>query len=88
VFSQPWLCVIELDITRKLSVNQISIQIGQTVRHKDTGEIGIVVWVWNDEYGDTDTYVAFYGDEMPVGKPEVQPYVLRYNAGSLQTVEA
>ena len=50
-------------------------------------EYGVVVHCWKDAeiYG-YDCYVAFFGGEMPTGKPDERPYVLRYAATSLTTI--
>lgn len=63
-------------------------QIGQKVRLKHTGEVGIVVWIWQaNEYGDIDTYVAFFGNEFPKDKPTQVPYVIRYYESSLEALD-
>ena len=65
----------------------MSIQIGQRVRHLGTGEVGIVVHLWVDpETGAEDAYVAFFGQNFPMGKPAEVPYVLRYFLSSLEPV--
>lgn len=65
-----------------------ALEIGTKVRFADSGEVGIVVWTWHDEFLDTqDCYVAFVGTEFPTGKPLEPPYVLRYLASSLEVVE-
>jgi len=49
-----------------------------------TSEFGVIVYCWlDDEIGMVDCYVAFFGAELPNGKPSEQPYVLRYAATSL-----
>jgi hypothetical protein len=49
-----------------------------------TPEFGVVVHCWLDAgIGMFDCYVAFFGDELPVGEPAEAPYVLRYGATSL-----
>lgn len=49
-----------------------------------TYEFGVVAHCWlDDEIGMFDCYVAFFGAELPDGKPSKQPYVLRYAATSL-----
>ena len=53
-----------------------------------TPEFGVVVHCWEEpEIGFHDCYVAFFGDAFPAGKPAEMPYVLRYAAISLITVE-
>ncbi len=49
-----------------------------------TFEDGIVIhcW-WDDELGGHDCYVAFFGDAIPSGRPDSEPYVLRYASTSL-----
>jgi hypothetical protein len=65
------------------------IKIGQRVKYRGAGsdEVGVVVWAWPDEYGDVDTYVAFFGASFPEGKPTSTPYVLRYYATSLELID-
>jgi len=63
------------------------LQIGQKVKLKSTKEVGIVTWLWKDEHGDTDAYVAFFGKKFPRGVPKEKPYVLRYYASSLIALE-
>lgn len=42
-------------------------------------EYGVVVHCWIDqEIRAYDCYVAFFGHELPTGKPTRIPYVLRY----------
>jgi hypothetical protein len=57
--------------------------IGDRVQLRSTGEVGIVVWTWDDEAVGVDNYVAFFGSEYPEGAPEEKPYVLRYASSSL-----
>ena len=64
----------------------MSLCIGQKVKLIATGEVGVVVWCWSNEHGDTDTYVAFFGNEFPEGAPHEAPYVLRYYESSLMPV--
>lgn len=66
--------------------------IGTKVRYDglDEGgpEFGVVIHCWRDEtLGLHDCYVAFFGSEMPTGKPDAKPYVLKYSTGSLTVVE-
>ena len=50
-------------------------------------EFGIVVHCWFDnEIRRYDCYVAFFGNELPTGKPAEKPYVLRYSARTLIAV--
>ncbi len=65
------------------------LKVGQRVKYLGTGstEVGVVVWVWDDEFGDQDAYVAFFGTSFPADKPENPPYILRYYAASLEVVE-
>jgi hypothetical protein len=60
-----------------------TIRIGDRVRLKSTGEVGVVIWAWDDPAG-TDAYVAFFGSEFPAEKPHAAPYVLRYASTSLE----
>jgi hypothetical protein len=76
---------------RRLSAQTVrpkpmSVKIGQRVRLKSTGEVGVVVWVWEDAELGTDTYVAFFGDDWPEGKPAEKPYILRYLEPSLELI--
>jgi hypothetical protein len=42
-------------------------------------EYGVIVHCWLDSEMDAhDCYVAFFGDQQPIGKPAKKPYVLRY----------
>ncbi len=64
---------------------------GTKVRHdglEEGGpEFGIVIYCWhNDEIAGYDCYVAFFGDEFPTERPKQFPYILRYAATSLQTI--
>ena len=65
----------------------MTLRIGQRVRLRATGEVGVVAYLWTDEYGDLDTYVSFFGKEFPIGEPAEKPYVLRYYASSLDSAE-
>lgn len=65
----------------------MKLRIGQKVRLSSTGEVGIVVWLWKNEYGDTDVYVAFFGMEFPVIEPKEKPYILRYYDSSLEPID-
>lgn len=47
-------------------------------------EYGVVAHVWENEQGDQDCYVVFFGDGFPMGEPTCAPYVLRYYAASLE----
>jgi hypothetical protein len=52
-------------------------------------EYGIVVHCWLDgEISVHDCYVAFFGDEQPIGKPLEMPYILRYASLSLTVIDA
>jgi hypothetical protein len=61
--------------------------IGDRVRLKSTGEVGVVVWVWHDEVVGYDHHVAFFGNEFPPAMPAAPPYVLRYAAASLEPID-
>ena len=65
----------------------MNFHLGQKVRHRGTGEVGVIVALWTDVNGDTDTYVAFFGTEFPIGQPNQIPYVLRYFSTTLEIVE-
>jgi hypothetical protein len=56
---------------------------------KDEGpELGVVIHCWLDqELGEHDCYVAFFGDALPEGQPSEKPYVLRYAARSLTVLK-
>jgi len=58
--------------------------VGDRVRLKATGEVGVVVCVWFDAEFGYDHYVAFFGHEFPQGQPASPPYILRYAATSLE----
>ena len=65
---------------------------GQKVRLRSTGEVGIVVWTWQNEQDDTDVYVAFFGNEFPQSKYDgstcpKKPYILRYYESSLERID-
>ena len=60
--------------------------VGDSVRHRDTGEVGIVVWLSSSDDGSEDTYVAFFGDSFPAAEPKEKPYVLRYYTTSLEKI--
>jgi len=50
-------------------------------------EYGIVVHCWLDEeIGAHDCYVAFFGEQQPIGKPSEKPYILRYMSTSLTVI--
>jgi len=66
--------------------NPIGLTIGDAVRHRDTGEVGIIVWMRSSDDGAADTYVAFFGDSFPVDDPKEKPYVLRYYSTSLEKI--
>jgi hypothetical protein len=60
---------------------------GQRVKHRGTGEVGVVVCAWRDASGDVDAYVAFLGQAFPEGEPSNKPYLLRYYESSLEVLE-
>lgn len=60
---------------------------GQRVKHRSTGEVGVVVYAWFDESSVVDVYVAFFGDCFPKGEPSTKPYLLRYYESSLEVLE-
>jgi hypothetical protein len=52
-----------------------------------TPQSGIVIHCWHD--ADTScfqSYVAFFGDELPRGKPSCEPYVVQHKAMSLEEI--
>lgn len=59
--------------------------VGKGVRLKSTSEAGIVIALWKDELDVQYAYVAFYGEEFPIGKPDTKPQVLRYPTADLIT---
>lgn len=66
---------------------------GTAVRHSglEDGSVqyGIVVHCWLDEeIANCDCYVAFFGDQLPSGKPAEKPYILRYASVSLERVDS
>jgi len=58
--------------------------------HEDGGpEYGIVVHCWLDDEIDAHRcYVAFFGDQLPQGKPVEKPYILRYASTSLTVIQS
>ena len=65
-----------------------NLSIGMKVRLKSTGEVGIVIWTWHNEFlSAQDCYVAFFGKELPEGEPTEKPYVLRYISTSLEQID-
>lgn len=62
-------------------------QMGQKVKLKSTQEVGIILCIWENEQGDADTYVAFFGEKFPEGEPEKKPYVLHSYESSLVSME-
>lgn len=51
-------------------------------------EYGVVVHCWlNDDVHAYDCYIAFFGNQMPTGKPNKIPYVLRYLSTSLTVLD-
>jgi len=52
-----------------------TLRLGQKVKLLTTDEVGVVVWIWKNQYGDTDTFVAFFGEKFPEGEPEKGPYM-------------
>ena len=70
----------------------MALKIGQKVRVRSTGEVGVVVWIWQNEHDDTDVYVAFFGNEFPEtnysnGTMPDRPYILRYFDSSLEPID-
>jgi hypothetical protein len=49
-------------------------------------EYGIVVHGWRDDTGIEDYYVAFFGREIPTGRPSDKPAILRFYGSSLDLV--
>jgi hypothetical protein len=62
----------------------VEFTIGEKVKLKSTGEVGVIVWFWEDGYGAIDAYIAFFGDKFPHTKPKEKPYILRYYTSSLE----
>lgn len=57
---------------------------------EEASEYGVVVHCWRHEelgYGFYDCYVAFFGGTFPSGEPADKPYILRYAASTLATIE-
>jgi hypothetical protein len=61
------------------------VNIGDKVKLRTSGEVGIVVWLF-DLDGWPTAYVAFFGADYPVGTPKRPPYVLRYALSNLERV--
>lgn len=77
-------------------VSQMDSPIGQRIvpgtyvkRNDPTNEeVGIVVSCWfEEEIQAKDCYIAFFGENFPVGKPPTKPYIFRYAATSLTVVD-
>ena len=65
-----------------------NLSIGMKLRLKSTGEVGIVIWTWHNEFLVAhDCYVAFFGKELPAGEPSETPYVLKYLSTSLERID-
>ena len=72
-----------------------SIRVGSWVKRRfenrdglSTWELGMVIHIWPDpDTGDQDAYIAFFGDQLPVGKPQRKPYVLRYYVAGLELAQ-
>lgn len=63
-------------------------RVGQKVKHPSTGEVGVVVWLWEDKKADAvDAYIAFFGKRFPKGAPKQKPYVLRYFTSGLMRLD-
>lgn len=62
----------------------MSFTVGQKVRLKSTGEVGVIVCLWTNDHGDEDSYIAFFGAAFPTGEPAQKPYVLRYFTTGLE----
>ena len=59
-----------------------------SIKIEDNGLVspqsGIVIHCWRDEEADCFmSYVAFFGDDLPQGRPTCEPYVLQHKATSL-----
>lgn len=62
------------------------------LEHRQNDEIspeyGVVVHCWHDDQlQGYDCYVAFFGDGFPPTMPPEKPYILRYSASTLATIE-
>src|SRR5688500_17259046 len=68
-------------------MNRPHFAVGDRVRQRSTGEVGVVVWVWHDEVVGYDHHVAFFGHEFPRAMPAAPSYVLRYAATSLERID-
>lgn len=66
----------------------MSYYVGQYVRLSSTGEVGVIISIWTDPITEAeDAYIAFFGQELPKGKPVEMPYILRYFTSSLQPID-
>ncbi len=79
-------------IQRADSFTDAFVPAGTVVRYDglDEGgpEYGVVVHCWlNPEIAMYDCYVAFFGPQLPTGRPDEHPYVLRYGATSLARLD-
>jgi len=62
------------------------LEVGQKVRLKCTGEVGIIVHTWLDLAGDQDAYITFLGKKFPTSIPTAAPYTLRYFTAGLEAI--
>lgn len=61
------------------------IKIGDMVILTSTQEIGMVVHQWKNKFTDlTENYVCFFGKEIPKGRPQRKPQVLKYESHYLK----
>jgi hypothetical protein len=52
-----------------------------------TPQSGIVIHCWQDDVANCfQSYVAFFGDELPRGKPPCEPYIVQHKASSLEEI--
>jgi len=52
-----------------------------------TPQPGIVIHCWRDEETSAfESYVAFFGDELPQGKPLDEPYIVQHKTTALETI--
>jgi hypothetical protein len=52
-----------------------------------TPQSGVVIHCWHDDDANCfQSMVAFFGDELPRGKPSNEPYIVQHKATSLEEI--
>lgn len=65
-----------------------AVRLNRAEEEEDEQECGVVVHCWLDEIGFYDCHIAFYGSELPTGKPKERPYILRYASVVLTVLDS